>query len=69
MPQVFRQLRALERLELSDTDVGDAGVGCLARCRQLRWLSLCNTEVGDCCTSALTHLVRAWCGVVFNESY
>jgi hypothetical protein len=56
--QVFRRLTRLERVDLSDTDVGDVGVMHLGRCKQLSWLSLCNTEVGDCCAASLTELVR-----------
>lgn len=56
---MFRRLTNLERVDLSDTDVGDSGVLHLGRCKQLSWLSLCNTEVGDCCAASLTELVRS----------
>jgi hypothetical protein len=56
-PQAFRHLTSLEVLDLSDTDVSDAGVAWLTACRRLACLSLCNTEVGDAAATSLAGLV------------
>jgi hypothetical protein len=59
--QVFRHMTSLKVLDMSDTDVTEAGVAWLGGCRQLTWLSLCNTEVGDPAAASLAGLVSV-CG-------